>query len=69
MNITQKELRRITNMVEIINKRLEKYNKRMDKVIKETKYPMGITYDELSENIIQISGPQYSKEIQIKILE
>lgn len=72
MNISQKEIQNIAQVMNInfreINHRLTKYNERIDKIIKETNYPSGITYDQLSDNIIQISGDSYNREIKIEKL-
>jgi division protein CdvB (Snf7/Vps24/ESCRT-III family) len=45
----QREIRRIMEKVLAIDQRLEKYNLRMEKVLKDTNYPRGVTYDQLSK--------------------
>lgn len=63
------EIKIITKMIKQISDRLEKYNKRVNTMIKQKNYPIGITYDQLSRDIIKISGDEYKKEIKIERIE
>ena len=64
-----KEINTIVKMIKQINKQLEQYNKRLNTVMKQTNYPTGITYDQLSKNIAEISRKEYYEEIKIERIE
>jgi hypothetical protein len=61
----QNDIRRIMEKILVIDRRLERYNKRMDRILKETNYLKGITYDELS----LLRDSEYGQSIKFEYLE
>jgi len=61
----QREIRRIMERVLAIDQRLERYNLRMEKVLKDTNYPKGITYDQLSK----LNDGSYGRDIVFRYLK
>ncbi len=73
MNLTKKNIRIINEIMELyiryVNSNLGNDLEDINEQIVQKSLPMGMTYDQLSENIIEISGDEYFKELRIERLE
>lgn len=73
MNLTKKNIEIINEImglyIRYVNTNLGKDLKEVNKQITKRKLLKDMTYDQLSENIVEISGDDYFKELKIERLE
>jgi hypothetical protein len=73
MNLTKKNIGIINEIMELyiryVNSNLRNDLEDINEQIVQKSLPMGMTYDQLSENIIEISGDEYFKELRVERLE
>jgi hypothetical protein len=73
MNLTKKNIEIINEImglyIRYVNTNLGKDLKEVNKQISKRKLLKDMTYDQLSENIVEISGDDYFKELKIERLE
>jgi hypothetical protein len=73
MNLTKKNIEIINEImglyIRYVNANLGKDLKEVNKQITKRKLLKDMTYDQLSENIVEISGDDYFKELKIERLE
>lgn len=73
MNLTKKNIEIINEImglyIRYVNTNLGKDLKEVNKQITKRKLLKDMTYDQLSENIVEISGEDYFKELKIERLE
>jgi hypothetical protein len=73
MNLTKKNIEIINEImglyIRYVNTNLGKDLKEVNKQISKRKLLKDMTYDQLSENIVEIAGDDYFKELKIERLE
>ena len=73
MNLTKKNIEIINEImglyIRYVNTNLGKDLKEVNKQITKRKLLKDMTYDQLSENIVEISGDEYFEELMIERLE
>lgn len=73
MNLTKKNIEIINEImglyIKYVNTNLVKDFKEVNKQIRKENLPVDMTYDQLSKNIVEISGQKYFEELKIERLE
>jgi hypothetical protein len=73
MNLTKKNIEIINEIIglyiQYVNANLGKDLKEVNKQISKRKLLKDMTYDQLTENIVEISGDEYFEELKIERLE
>jgi hypothetical protein len=73
MNLTKKNIEIINEIIGLyiryVNANLGKDLKEVNKQISKRKLLKDMTYDQLTENIVEISGDEYFEELKIERLE
>ena len=73
MNLTKKNVEIINEImglyIKYVNENLRKDLEKVNEEIGTKSLPIDMTYDQLSENIVKISGQQYFEELRVEKLE
>jgi hypothetical protein len=73
MNLTKRNIETINEIlglyIRYVNENLKKDLKQVNEQIGNDNIPIDMTYDQLSQNIVEISGQKYFEELRIERLE